>query len=175
MSESGPPAPYDAGPGLAPALCGPTANRPCSTRQIEPPPAATVSMARAGVASVTGPTWCENTYSKSPSNRATSVLVPAHVEGDDLVDTELPAGNRGADDASRRPAQEAVHRPIALRGHQPAGAGHDVEAVAPRTQPAIHRAQIVGDHRAQGRRRRQRSANAAKAPETGSSALDLAT
>jgi len=47
-----------------------------SARQIEPPPAATVSMARAGDSRRTGPTRCSKTYSKSPSKRATSVLVP---------------------------------------------------------------------------------------------------
>ena len=76
VSVSGPPAPYAAGPGRAPALWGPTCRRPFSTRQMEPPPAATVSIASAGATSRASPTWCSKTYSKSPSNRATSVLVP---------------------------------------------------------------------------------------------------
>jgi len=42
VTVSGPPRRYAAGPGLAPALSGPTRNLLPSKVQIEPPPAATV-------------------------------------------------------------------------------------------------------------------------------------
>ena len=56
-----------AGPGFAPALCGPTRKRAPSNARIEPPPAATVWMLIIGARMRTPATWVSNSRSNSPA------------------------------------------------------------------------------------------------------------
>mmetsp|Transcript_6626 Transcript_6626/g.23402 ORF Transcript_6626/g.23402 Transcript_6626/m.23402 type:complete len:211 (+) Transcript_6626:2556-3188(+) len=76
VTARGPPRRYAVGPGLAPALSGPTRKRPPSKKHKEPPPAATVWMSIIGARILTPATSVSKALSSSPSKCATSVDVP---------------------------------------------------------------------------------------------------
>ena len=76
VTVSGPPPRYAAGPGTAPAEAGPTRSRVPSHRAIDPPPAATVSIANIGVRMRTPATTVSLARSKLPAQCETSVEVP---------------------------------------------------------------------------------------------------
>ncbi len=76
VTVSGPPRRYEAGPGFAPADCGPTRKRAPSNVQIDPPPAATVWMRIIGARNRTPATSVTNARSYSPAQCVTSVDVP---------------------------------------------------------------------------------------------------
>ena len=106
-----------------------------SKPQIEPPPAATLSMARAGATRWASPTRCSKRYSKSPSQRATSVLVPPMSKAITLPKPDRRPARAAPDHAAGGAGEEAVLGAEGAGPHQPAGAGHHVERALRRSAP----------------------------------------
>src|ERR1700709_1858953 len=148
---------------------------------MEPPPAATLSIARAGATRWASPTRCSKRYSKSPSQRATSVLVPP-------MSKAITRGN-----PDRRPARAAPTTPPAGpesrpslapeagARHKPPGARHDVKgavqgpdperagdagevALQDRRQVGVHHRRLGPRQELDQRRQPRREPDAAKAP-----------
>ena len=153
-----PPRPYAAGPGSAPALCGPTRSRPArSTSAMLPPPAPAVTMSTDG----TRIGWsCDRLRRRGRRDAALHEADveggAAHVEGDHTVDAVTSGERDRPRDARRRPReQQAVRLALgALGGHAPAVRLHHEErgVDADRARPAGSIRDVTADQRSQRRR-----------------------
>ena len=108
-----PPRPYEAGPGSAPADCGPTRSAFVSsgTWAIEPPPAPTVCTLTEGTLIRKWPIEVSRPIVGSPSLAERDIgRGAAHVEGEDVLEAGFARDVERAGDAPRGPREDPVDR-----------------------------------------------------------------